>query len=75
MECKGIKRMRVAEYRRSRERATRLEQAVSAIETLMQACRPARRDAQGKPVPPTPGKLQLDGLRLARLLAGKEARE
>lgn len=69
----GIARMLEAEYLKSRERKTSLEQAEHAIDTLIQACRPARRNPQGKPIAPPPGKLQLDGLRVARLLAGKEA--
>ncbi len=70
----NVKLMLQAEYLKSRERKTTLKQAEQAVCTLLHACRLSQRDAQGAFKAAT-GKLQLDGLRLARLLAGKEARQ
>jgi CRISPR-associated protein Cmr2 len=70
----NVEPMLQAEYLKSREPKPTLEQAEQAVCTLLHACRLSQRDAQGA-FKATAGKLQLDGLRLARLLAGKEARE
>jgi len=70
-----VKQMLQAEYLKSRERKTTLEQSEQAIHALLRACRLSQRDAQGAFVEAAAGKLQLDGLRLARLLSGKETRK
>ena len=70
-----VKQMLKAEYLKSQERKTTLEQSEQAIHALLHACRLSQRDAQGAFVEAAAGKLQLDGLRLARLLAGKETRK
>lgn len=59
-----------AEYVKTRESSTPPDQARSAIDTLLAVSRRVRRDDQGRFID-APG-LQLDALRLARLLAGKE---
>ncbi len=70
-DVEDVERMLQAEYLKGREGKVTLEQAEQAIHQLLQACRLAKRDPQKTP----PDMLQLDGLRLARLLAGKEVRE
>lgn len=68
----GIERMLVAEYLKTRECQPTLAEAESAIHTLYSAAQRWLRDASGTTV--TKPGLQLEALRLARLLAGKEVR-
>lgn len=70
-----VKQMLQAEYLKSQERKITLEQSEQAIHALLRACRLSQCDAQGAFVEAAAGKLQLDGLRLARLLSGKETRK
>ncbi|MHB1544325.1 MAG: type III-B CRISPR-associated protein Cas10/Cmr2 [Gammaproteobacteria bacterium] len=69
----NVKRLLQAEYLKSRERKPTLEQAEEAIAELFSACQGFERDKDGKAG--SQKALQLDGLRLARLLAGKEVHE
>ena len=76
VQADDVELMLQAEYLKSREPKPTLEQAEQAVCTLLHACRHSQHDAQGAfKVEAATGQLQLDGLRLARLLAGKEARE
>lgn len=68
-----IQRLLQAEYVKTRERKTSLADAENAVRTLLAASRICRRNNAGGFVSDHP-RLQLDALRLARLLAGKEAR-
>lgn len=63
----------LAEYRKSRERSVTPEIAEQRIDALLAAASRYRRNADGAIQNP-PG-LQLDALRIARLLAGEEERE
>lgn len=67
-----IERLLQAEYLKTRERKTSLADAENAVRTLLAASRKSRRDDSGEFVPDA--SLQLDALRLARLLAGEEGR-
>lgn len=63
----------LAEYRKSRERSVTPEIAEQRIDALLAAASRYRRNAEG--TEQNPAGLQLDALRIARLLAGEEERE
>ena len=67
-----IERLLQAEYLKTRERSASLNDAENAVRILLAASRKSRREENGAFV--FDSGLQLDALRLARLLAGKEAR-
>jgi CRISPR-associated protein Cmr2 len=72
MSLAHAERLLQAEYLKTRERSASLNDAENAVRILLAASRQSRRDETGAFVS-EPG-LQLDALRLARLLADKEAR-
>lgn len=68
-----VERMLQAEYLKTRESKPTLEHAEQAITTLLSACQGFARNQDGRARPQD--ALQLDALRLARLLVGKEVHE
>lgn len=68
----GVDKLLQAEYMKSRERTPSLADTEQAIQLLLQACARSSRDDDGSYREADTRGLQLDALRLARLLAGKE---
>lgn len=68
-----VKRLLQAEYMKTRERKSTPEEAEQAINRMLHACRRCRPDTRDNIN--LQEALQFDGLRIARLLAGKEVHE
>lgn len=61
-----------AEYKKTRGEAGPAQDATASIKTLLAACVRHRRNQQGEVYTSESSRLQVDALRFARLLAGKE---
>lgn len=61
-----------AEYKKTGDEGGPAQDAAASIEILLRACARHQRNQQGKAYTPESSRWQLDALRFARLLAGKE---